>query len=225
MSRLFKKSLQESGVFSGFTDYHTHILPGVDDGVRTMDDAIAVLDRFQSLGVTDVWCTPHIMEDIPNTTKRIKDRFAELCEAYTGPVKLHLASENMLDALFMERLKSGDVLPLGDGYGYLLVETRYSNPPDNLDGILADVLHAGYIPVLAHPERYAYMTEEDYERLVKKGVKFQLNLLSLTGAYGADERKKAEYILKKGWYSYYGTDIHSLNVFEAKSRQSINVKL
>lgn len=220
-----RTTLLSSGVFHGMTDYHTHILPGVDDGIRTMEDALAVLRSFENLGVAHVWCTPHIMEDIPNTTDRLRRRFDELCSAYDGPVKLHLAAENMMDTLFLERLKNGDVLPLGEDGMYLLVETSYFNPPSNLEDILRQVMVAEYWPVLAHPERYVYMDTDDYDRLYEMGVKFQLNLLSLTGAYGSREQQKAQYLYKKKMYDFYGSDIHSLKSFEQRINNKIKVKL
>lgn len=220
-----KDTLLSSGVFRGFIDYHSHILPGVDDGIRTMEDSIAVLKYYESLGVKEVWCTPHIMEDIPNTTQRLRKTFEELCVAYDGPIELHLAAENMMDPLFLERLEAGDVLPLTKEGTHLLVETSYFSPPSNMDDILRKVMSAEYFPVLAHPERYVYMETEDYERLHKMGVKFQLNLMSLAGAYGSREQQKAQYLLKQNMYSFYGTDIHSLKSFEQRINNKIKVKL
>ena len=107
-------SLQDSGIFSGFTDWHSHILPGVDDGVRTMGESLEILRLYEKLGVRSVWLTPHIMEDIPNTTAHLRKRFAELQASYSGSVELHLAAENMLDGLFEERLEKNDLLPLGE---------------------------------------------------------------------------------------------------------------
>ena len=72
------KTLKESGMFSGYVDWHSHILPGVDDGIRNMDDALKVLHNYEELGFRKVWLTPHVMEDYPNTTSSLRDRFAEL---------------------------------------------------------------------------------------------------------------------------------------------------
>lgn len=218
-------TLLDSGVFKGFVDYHSHILPGVDDGIRTMEDAIAVLRFYEKLGIAQVWCTPHIMEDIPNPTQRLKDRFNELCDEYNGPVILHLAAENMMDSLFKERLAAGDVLPFTDNWDHLLVETSYFNPPADMDRVLLDVMSAGYFPVLAHPERYVYMDTKEIDRLHGRGVKFQLNIMSLAGAYGPQQQKMAQYLVKNGYYSFMGTDLHSLKNFEQRIQNKIKVKL
>ncbi|MCH5320101.1 MAG: hypothetical protein J1E38_10505, partial [Paramuribaculum sp.] len=108
-----KKSLIDTGVFEGFTDWHSHILPGVDDGIPTMEDALAVLEEYERMGFKKVWLTPHVMEDYPNTPEDLRKRFEELKANWKGNVELALASENMLDNLFEERLESNDFLPIG----------------------------------------------------------------------------------------------------------------
>lgn len=207
-------SLVDSGIFKGFTDWHSHILPGVDDGVQTMEEALAILCLYETLGVTTVWLTPHIMEDIPNETAFLRQRFSELKAAYTGPVGLHLAAENMLDNLFEERLEKNDLLPLGEKGDHLLVETSYFNPPMGLSDILLRIKAKGYHPVLAHPERYVYMGESDYQQLKSLDVKFQLNVLSLADAYGDHVRRKAEALLNGNMVNLYGTDIHHYSIFQ-----------
>lgn len=154
--------LADSGIFRGFTDWHCHLLPGVDDGVQTMEETLQILSLYEQLDVNEVWLTPHIMEDIPNTTSALKARFEDLKTAYQGNIALYLASENMLDNLFKERLEKGDLLPLGKNGKHLLLETSYFNPPMGLNNILLRIKSKGYTPVLAHPERYNYMDESGY---------------------------------------------------------------
>lgn len=198
-----------SSLLINFTDHHSHILPGVDDGVKKMETSLKVLERYEQLGISDVWCTPHIMEDIPNTTEKLQARFKELCEAYQGPIKLHLAAEYMMDALFEERLEQGDLLTLGNDGNQLLVETSYFTPPMDMDSILRRIQQKGLYPVLAHPERYVYMNKERYTALKNKGIRFQLNLSSLSGAYGSEAKDKARWILKQDYYNLAGSDLHS----------------
>ena len=209
-----KIALHKSGIFKEFTDWHCHILPGVDDGVQTMKEALELLNEYETLGVGVIWLTPHIMEDIPNTTALLKQRFAELQTAYTGKIKLHLAAENMLDNLFEERLNTDDVLPLGENGDCLLVETSYFNPPMGMFDMLEHVKTKGYHPMLAHPERYVYMNESDYHKLKSMGIKFQLNLFSLVGAYGKTAKNKAEWMLKHRFYNLTGSDTHRLEHFK-----------
>lgn len=205
-----KQTLEESGFFRGFTDWHCHILPGVDDGVQTMDEALKILAEYERLGVKEVWLTPHIMEDMPNTTQHLRERFAELKAAYQGKVVLNLASENMLDNLFEERLNKNDLLPIGKDGRHLLVETSYFNPPIGLQNILLRIKSKGYFPVLAHPERYLYMNDNDYQRLSSMGIEFQLNQFSLFGLYDKKVQKRAKTLQKQRMYNYIGTDLHRI---------------
>lgn len=203
-----KYSLVSGDVLRGRTDRHSHILYGVDDGISTLEDSLAVLSFQESLGIKDVWCTPHIMEDTPNTTDALRQRFESLREAYDGGIRLHLAAEYMLDNLFEERFKAGDLLTMEDET--VLVETSTWNPPPGLYDAFRDLQKAGYRPLFAHPERYRYLSETGYENLYRMGIHFQLNIASVIGYYGETARKKALYLLEKGWYSDFGSDCHRL---------------
>ena len=198
-----------SSLLTNFTDHHSHILPGVDDGVKKMETSLKVLERYEQLGIAEVWCTPHVMEDIPNTTAGLQARFAELCETYQGPIKLHLAAEYMMDELFEERLEQGDLLKLGDEGNQVLVETSYFTPPMDMDAILRRIKQKGIYPMLAHPERYVYMNKERYKELKNNGIRFQLNLSSVAGAYGSEAKDKALWLLKQNFYNIAGSDLHS----------------
>ena len=220
---IFRKrhSIVSSSLLKGGEDRHCHVLFDVDDGVKTLEEALNVLEYDEKLGLTDVWCTPHVMEDLPNTTEELRQRFAELQQAYDGPLRLHLAAEYMLDNLFEERLKAGDLLTMEEDI--ILVETSTWNPPTNFYWILKEIMKAGYHPLLAHPERYRYLEDKDYVKLNGMGVRFQLNLGSLTGYYGPTAQKKAKMILKNGWYSHYGSDCHRLStVKEQYGRETLS---
>lgn len=206
-----KVDFQDYGIFHGMADYHSHLLPGVDDGVKTLSETQDILSVMERQGFREVWFTPHIMEDIPNTTRELKSKFEEVKAAYRGSVSLHLAAEYMMDYLFKKRLYTDDLLSIKkDGKHYLLVETSYFNPPMDLYSILEQIRHKGYYSLLAHPERYEYMRMDDYRTLKEKKVLFQLNFPALTGMYGKGVRKKAEALLKAGMYDFVGNDIHSI---------------
>lgn len=91
-----KYSILESGILDGGTDWHCHILPGVDDGIRTAEEALEVLAFYEQIGIKEVWLTPHIMEDSPNGTAFLRKRFQDFQSIYNGSIKLHLAAENMM---------------------------------------------------------------------------------------------------------------------------------
>lgn len=217
-----KTTLAESGILQGKTDRHTHILFGVDDGVKTLEDSLAILAYQESLGVKEVWCTPHVMEDVPNSTSFLKARFEELAAAYKGNVKLHLAAEYMLDTVFEERLKSRDLLTMEDST--VLVETSTLSPPVNLHEIFRQIQSAGYRPLLAHPERYRYLKESDYEKLRKLGIYFQLNLPSLVRFYGETAYNKAMWLMENGFYSEIGSDCHRLHAIKGQYEHPLLAK-
>ena len=213
-----KKALGDTEFFRGYTDWHCHLLPGVDDGVQTLGETLEILRLYESLGVSRVWLTPHIMEDMPNTPEDLRRRFAELKAAYAaanGTVELNLAAENMLDSLFEERLEKGELLTLGAGGDHLLVETSYFTPPMNFHALLERIKSKGYFPVLAHPERYIYMDEKDYKVLKEMGIRFQMNYYSPVGIYGPEAKKKSEWLLSRGWYDLSGSDTHRLRILRA----------
>lgn len=206
-------------------DWHCHILPGVDDGFQQVEKSLKMLSLYEEQGMREIWFTPHIMEDVPNEPAHLRQVFAEFQSAYAAdyvrrhpegdtPLRLHLAAENMLDALFEKRLKSGDLLPLGTDGKYLLVETSIFSAPMNFYGLMERIKNKGFVPVLAHPERYLYMEMEGYERLKKMGVKFQRNLFSLEGQYGKEVQKRCKKLLKKGMYDLVGSDLHNIGTFE-----------
>ena len=208
-SKLFRHAFPVD--LSGFTDFHSHILPGVDDGVGALSESLEILSRYEQIGIQNVWLTPHIMEDMPNSTELLKERFDELQSNYHGSIMLHLASENMLDALFYERLKNRDLLPIGEKSDMLLIETSYFNAPLNLNDIFQKIKNAGFHPLLAHPERYTYVNKiSQYRDWKDAGVKFQLNILSLSGHYGIPAQKKAKELLNRGMYDFAGTDLHRM---------------
>lgn len=215
-------SLFTSEVLAGATDSHSHILFGVDDGVKTLEETLAVLEYDEILGITDVWCTPHIMEDSATETSTLKARFEELQQAYTGPVSLHLAAEYMLDTVFEQRFKDSDLLTMENDT--LLVETSTWTPPVGLYETFREIQSAGYRPLFAHPERYRYLSEPSYERLRKLGIHFQLNLPSLVGFYGETAQRKAEWLLANGYYTEVGSDCHRLRLIHEQFERKVLTK-
>lgn len=205
-------TIEKSRMLGGFTDWHSHILPGVDDGVPTLQESLEILDAYEAMGVKRIWLTPHIMEDVPNSPEDLRDRYEALSAAYQGPIELRLAAENMIDPLFEERLESGNLLPIGDSGEHLLVETSYMNAPMRFRELLREIKRKGYFPVLAHPERYRYMDADFYKELKEEDIKFQMNLFSLTGIYGREAAHKGEWLLRQGFIDILGSDIHKASM-------------
>lgn len=204
-----KRTITQSNLLAYGTDHHSHILPGVDDGIATMEEALQALQALAATGIKEVWLTPHIMEDYPNTPAALQEIFATLQSSYSGPITLHLAAEYMIDNLFDDLLAAGNLLPIGNTGNHLLVETSYFTPPMQLNATLQRIKSKGYHPLLAHPERYMYMDNSQYRTLHESGVKMQLNILSTSGAYGRAVQKKAAWLLKNNMYTVAGSDLHS----------------
>lgn len=206
-----KTNLIRSGLLAGMTDVHSHLLPGVDDGIQTFEEAEEAVRFLEQLGVRRMLLTPHVMEDYAsNTADTLTERFAEFQRRVASSIHFTLAAEYMLDAAFQKH-RSEELLLLGNRR--ILVETSYmAGPPDLLD-ILYDLSVSGYAPVIAHPERYLYLKDSEIEGLMAQGYELQLNLMSLAGVYGHGIRRRAESFLEKGWYTYVGSDLHRLSVY------------
>ena len=210
-----KHTIAASGILQGAADHHSHILPGVDDGVETMEESLHILGTYEELGIKELWLTPHIMEDIPNTPEKLKARFTQFKAAYKGNITLNLAAEYMIDNNLRGLLKDNhEQLPIGTAGKHILVETSYFNPPMKFRETLRQIKSLGYYPLLAHPERYMYMDNDEYRRLREEGVKFQLNLASLAGGYGKAVKKKAIWLLENRFYSVAGSDLHCEDAIE-----------
>lgn len=220
-----KITIKDSGLLEGFCDFHSHLLPGVDDGVGHAKETIRILKKWEFLGVSEVWMTPHIMEDVPNKPTELNAKFERFKTEYQGQITLHLAAENMIDGLFARRVEENELMPIDrEEDKWLLIETSYFIPPMNMEKMIDCVKTKGYIPVLAHPERYQYMDTKDYKKWKHQGVHFQLNLPSLVGVYGLEVQKKAEWLLRHDMYDCCGTDTHSADQAEDFLNSIINKK-
>ncbi|MDR2495561.1 MAG: hypothetical protein LBD21_00310 [Tannerellaceae bacterium] len=207
----FKRNILQAGLLNGMTDIHSHLLPGVDDGMKSEEDSLKALMYMSSIGVERIFLTPHVMSDLrENTPARLRAVFERFAANCPYRIKMRLAAEYMLDADFAAKMQDG-LLTMGDRH--VLVETSYLSPPPGLTDMLYELTVSGYKPIIAHPERYMYMQEETYYRLRNQGYMFQLNLFSLIGAYGHTPQKKALSLLKQGLYDFTGSDVHHLRSY------------
>lgn len=206
-----KKNITSTSLLENMTDIHTHFLPGVDDGVRTVEESIASLQELQRMGLRQAYLTPHVMSDMEsNNRESLLARFQEFKDLVPYGIEVRLAAEYMLDEAFERQRKNG-LLTMKDNH--VLVETSYLSPPPGLPEILHETTSDGYQPIIAHPERYMYMTKNDYHALKDIGYKFQMNLFSLSGYYGIPAQKKCRYLLKLNFYDFIGSDFHSMEKF------------
>lgn len=202
-----------------YVDIHSHLLPGIDDGAKTIKKTLKLAKAFQELGISQFVTTPHINHYVWNNAEQdilsnLKETQIVLKEENLS-IPFKAAAEYFMDDWFENHLQSEKLLPLKDNY--ILVEISYLSAPFNLYKMIFNIQLAGYIPVLAHPERYVYFHKNfgEYEKLKKSGCLFQLNLLAAVGYYGSEITKTAALLLKKGMYDFTGTDVHHSSHIES----------
>ena len=195
-------------------DMHSHLIPGIDDGAKNMDETIALLTKFEALGYSKIITTPHIKNpSYPNTSTIILSGLNEVRnEMKSLGIKLTLeaAAEYYYDESFLEKVKNRDVLTFGDNY--VLFEFSFYHAPTFVDVLFDELIKAGYKPVIAHFERYLYFLGS-IEKAVewrKRGVNIQINLLSLTGHYGMEIKKQAEMLVDACEFDFVGSDCHRM---------------
>lgn len=200
-------------------DMHSHLLPGLDDGVESIEEALEVLSRFAELGFRKVITTPHIMQDFyPNEKSNIIKSFNELKSELDHTkitIELEAAAEYFLDEFLIKKLESKDDLLLF-GESYILFETSFINEPINIKDFIFKARSAGLNPVLAHPERYAYLNSNFKlaEELKERGVLFQVNINSIGGYYSKPVRKMAEQLIKRKMVDFIASDCHNIDQLE-----------
>ena len=196
------------------TDIHSHLLPGIDDGSPDLATSIELIKGLSEFGFKKIITTPHILwEMYPNTSEIIIAGSAEVREKLQEnniPVEFSAAAEYFLDEHFEQELKAKmPLLAIKDNL--VLVEFSMVTAPFDLKDLLFEMLMQNYQPLIAHPERYIYLRNKKtfFDELKESGCQFQLNLLSLTGHYGTSVQELAEYLVKKEYYDYAGTDLHN----------------
>ncbi|TAE28708.1 MAG: histidinol-phosphatase [Cytophagales bacterium] len=194
-------------------DLHNHLVPGVDDGVKTLEQAMECLRQYATWGIRRVISTPHISEDYhPNTHTQLLKAAEAVQQAIIDeglPLTFTVAAEYLLDDHFIKLLRANELLSFGANR-YVLIETGWAAPPYQLEENLFTMQSKGYVPVLAHPERYRYY-HDDIDKLLAlqdKGCLFQMNLLSLTEYYGQTVQQMAQRLLKEKSIHFIGSDIH-----------------
>lgn len=196
-------------------DYHCHILPGIDDGAVSLEDSIMLAKAQQSWGFDIVYCTSHITSAHRNTPETIRPAFEALQEAlYKEGCDLDLrmsAEYRIVPETWPEVLEKNWIWPIEDKY--LLMEMPISKPQE-IGWIkpleeFRKVMALGLTPLLPHPERYAYLSEDELCRYIDAGVIVQSNYGSLAGLYGEEVRQRVLKLQEKGYISLYGTDLHN----------------
>lgn len=193
------------------SDMHSHLIAGVDDGAPTLEESLNLVRGLKELGYSKLITTPHVIgEFYPNTKEKLQEGHRQLQRFLADNhirIPVELAAEYFLDNYFLAEVLPHGLLSFGDNY--VLVEVSMAGWPRNIDDILFNIQSLGYKPILAHPERYVFEDKaETFLRLKERGIKMQLNLLSVTGYYNKIIKVNADNYLKAGLYDFCGSDTH-----------------
>lgn len=208
------KAIQELDLSWMGVDMHSHLIPGIDDGSKSMEESLSMIKRLKGYGLRKLITTPHVMSEYyKNSPETILPGLARLKDALLEEkidIEVEAAAEYYIDEMLMEKLNKGEkLLTIGDNL--VLVETGFMSKPLMLKEIFFDMEMHGYKPVLAHPERYQYLIQDKdflYE-LMDRDIYFQINLLSLTGFYSKPIKNFAELLIDEGKIRFFGTDCHN----------------
>lgn len=194
-------------------DIHSHILPGIDDGARNVEESIKLLEKFYDNGVTDIILTPHYIYN-SNYNSNNKEKMLLLNEINKKykKVNLYLGNEVYISDNIPELIKQNEISTLNNSK-YLLIELPMNSEIKNLDSIIFDIMRNGIIPIIAHPERYVYVQNNInyFDEFLDMGVLLQGNYESLFNKYGSRVNKTLKKLLKKNAITFLGSDIHRID--------------
>jgi len=219
--------------FSSFigTDFHSHLIPGIDDGAKDMAHSLGLIKGLAELGYRKLVTTPHIkIGQYDNTAHIVRQGLYELRDALIAnniDMQIEAAAEYYCDETFLQAIRQDEILHINR---FVLIEFSYVVPPINLEETIYELKSRDYIPVLAHPERYIYYHNklEIYEYLKTLGIHFQINLNSLVGYYSKPVEMVAKYLSQKGFVDFIGSDTHHFKhtdtlqkVFKSKTYKTL----
>lgn len=205
--------ISEKNFFPITTDLHSHILPGIDDGSPNVETSVELIKGLMELGITTSIATPHIISDMYRNDAESIEKALNILKKELATQKIDFkvsaAAEYMMDAYFFELLQRKiKLLTVKDNI--ILTEFSYATMPNSPEQMSFAIITEGYSPILAHPERYPYYYHDHkiYHHLKDLGFLLQVNLLSLSGYYGKEAARAANYMLKNDLVTYLGTDLH-----------------
>ena len=222
-SFFFKKKKQN--LFKGLVDFHNHLLPGIDDGSKSIEQSLEMLKVYNELEIEKIIASPHIFKDLyPNTPKTIKKSYDSLITSLIDQKTkvLGYGAEYMVDEFFLKELDKKNEL-LTCFKNHVLIEIPFFGQLKLLEEALFKLQNRGYVPILAHPERYtAIESSKKIRELKSRGAIMQLNALSLIGFYGKEVKEKSKKFLRSHLYDFICTDAHSS--YQLKKLREIYLK-
>lgn len=195
-----------------YTDLHSHILPGIDDGAQDVEESLDMIKSFVDQGFTKIITTPHVHSGrYKNTAESIRKANSELQEALKKEkikIVVEYAAEYYIDSFFLEELNNKNILNFSGNY--ILIEFSFQMPPIGLERLYKLITEAGFQPIIAHPDRYKYWQEnvKAFTKLKEIGYLLQANVLSAGGFYGHIPKKNFELLSNNNLIDFLGSDAH-----------------
>jgi len=214
MFGLFSKSKKEPQETFNYdfvsVDMHSHVLPGIDDGAQTVEDSVVLIREMMGMGIKKIIATPHIMADYyRNNATTINEALQQLQEhlkAESIDIIVEAAAEHYFDEYFLKLINNDELMLIDNKYA--LFELAFTSKPPNVVHTIQKITDKGIIPILAHPERYPYLTLQEAESMRSWGCRIQMNTISLTGYYGKEVKKSAEALVDAGLVDFISSDMH-----------------
>ncbi len=199
-------------------DLHSHLIPGIDDGSKNMEETILMLKKFADLGYKKIITTPHIMSDFYKNTPEIilggLENVKEAIEKNSIPIQIEAAAEYYSDFHFEELIQQKNLLTFEGNH--VLFELSFIHEPQKIKETIFNLCTEGYQPILAHVERYPYYFNrfDILDDFINRGCILQMNINSLLGQYGPQVKKMAETLIDKDLIQVIGSDCHHLGHLE-----------
>lgn len=207
-------------------DIHAHILPCIDDGSTSLDQSFELLNECVNQGISDLILTPHRRNDYKVSaldTQAQFDKFDTQAKEKDIPINLYLGQEVFIDKDYKDLLKSGEFLTLADSK-YVLIEFSVSEQDDVSEAVY-EIARMGYIPIIAHCERYSYLTISDIFEIKDLGGLIQVNADSIVGKYKRLFKKRIKELFKNDLVDFVASDVHfGRNNCMQKAREYVNKK-
>ncbi|MFD1257061.1 tyrosine-protein phosphatase [Mucilaginibacter terrae] len=191
-------------------DMHSHVLPGIDDGAQSVEESVVLIREMVALGIKKIIATPHIMADYyknnATTINTALNTLTEHLKTENIDIAIQAAAEHYYDEFFTKLIDNNELMLINNQY--VLFELAFTSKPPNVIYTIQKITDKGLTPILAHPERYPYLTLQEAESMRSWGCRIQLNAISLTGYYGKEVKKSAETLVDAGMVDYISSDMH-----------------
>jgi protein-tyrosine phosphatase len=209
-------------------DFHSHILPGVDDGSRDIEESIAMIKEAKEAGFDKIIITSHYIEDYFKVSvakrKEILEDLKKRVAQEKIDIELCLGNELFITSNVLNLLDKEEICAQGFSR-YILFELPFNNKPLNILEFINSIKRRGMVPVLAHPERYSYFYKDpnEYNELAQEGVLFQVNYGSLLGQYGTRAEILARYLIESNMVYFLGSDVHRPNSIYPRIHEALEI--